>query len=108
MHERIPALGPAILQEHDLDLSMGQVIRISTYLHGYDSKELALGIKYSKVHVSNVLNEQEAATPEFVQEVAKFLNVVPNRLEKFSSRYFNRRKQEWTERTVSPPEPEAQ
>jgi hypothetical protein len=99
----IPQIPPALLNPHDLDLSIGQVLRIVTYLHGYTSKELALGINYSKAHVNNVMGEQEAATVEFLGAVAKFLNVVPHRLDKFAPRHFDRRKQEWRERADSPP-----
>lgn len=105
MHYPIPQIPPAILEPHDLDMSVGQMIRLATYLHGYDAKEVALGISYSKSHVNNVMHEREAASEEFIQEVAKFLNLVPNRLGNFSTRYFDRRKQEWREKTDSPPAP---
>ena len=104
MHHPIPQIPPAILEPHDLDMSIGQVLRIATYLHGYTSRELALGIDYSTSHVNNVMGEQEAASEEFIRDVSRFLNVVPHRLDKFTSRYFDRRKQEWREKTDSPPE----
>ena len=98
----IDPIPPAVLKAHDLDLSIGQIMRILTWLHGYTLLELARDIGYDKSHVSRVLQEQDAASEEFIAVIAKYLGVVPHRLEKFSSRHFDRRKQEWKENAKHP------
>jgi transcriptional regulator with XRE-family HTH domain len=104
----VDPIPPAILQIQDLDLSMGQIIRILAWLHGYTALEMARDIGYSLAHVSKVMQGQDAASEEFIAAIAKYLNVVPHRLDKFSARHFDRRKKEWRESRNHPKEAKAE